>query len=80
MFAKDLNYFEQLKRKAVRVIVYESKNKLNTVREVIENKGYAVGFKNLIAWINGQLPSNEIIGQALREEIRMYPGKLLFVN
>ncbi|MFD0966126.1 RNA-binding domain-containing protein [Seminibacterium arietis] len=73
LFAKDLNYFEQLKRKAVRVIVYESKNKLNTVREVIENKGYAVGFKNLIAWINGQLPSNEIIGQALREEIRMYP-------
>lgn len=73
LFAKDLNHFEQLKRKAVRVIVYEGKNKLNTIREVMGNKGYAVGFENLIAWINGQLPSNEIIGQALREEIRMYP-------
>lgn len=73
LFAKDLNYFEHLNRKAVRVIVYEGKNKLNTIREVMGNKGYAVGFENLIAWINGQLPSNEIIGQALREEIRMYP-------
>lgn len=73
LFAKDLNAFDQLKRKAVRVIVYDGKNKLNTIREVIGNKGYAVGFENLIEWINGQLPSNEIIGQALREEIRMYP-------
>ena len=73
LFAKDLNAFDQLKRKAVRVIVYAGKNKLNTIREVMGNKGYAVGFENLIEWINGQLPSNEIIGQALREEIRMYP-------
>lgn len=73
LFAKNLENFEQLKRKSVRVIVYEGKNKLNTIREVIGNKGYAVGFESLIQWINSQLPSNEIIGQALRDEIRMYP-------
>ncbi|QIW15449.1 transcriptional regulator [Pasteurellaceae bacterium RH1A] len=73
LFAKNLDNFEHLKRKSVRVIVYKGKNKLNTEREVIGNKGYAVGYENLIHWINGQLPSNEIIGQALREEIRMYP-------
>lgn len=73
LFAKDLNQFELLKRKSIRVIVYSGKNKLNTIREVIGNKGYAVGFEGLIEWINGQLPSNEIIGTALREETRMYP-------
>lgn len=73
LLAKDLNQFEQLKRKAVRVIVYNGKNKLDTLREIIGNKGYMVGFEGLIEWINGQLPSNEIIGQAFREEIRMYP-------
>ena len=52
LFAKNLENFEQLKRKSVRVIVYEGKNKLNTIREVIGNKGYAVGFESLIQWIN----------------------------
>ncbi|MGX3066619.1 RNA-binding domain-containing protein [Ursidibacter arcticus] len=73
LLAKDLEQFDLLKRKAIRVIVYDGKNKLNTIREIIGNKGYMVGFENLIEWINGQLPSNEMIGQAFREEIRMYP-------
>lgn len=73
LLAKDLDQFEKLKRKAVRVIIYEGKNKLNTIREIIGNKGYMVGFESLVEWINSQLPSNEIIGQAFREEIRMYP-------
>ena len=27
----------------------------------------------LIDWVNGQLPANEEIGRALREDVRMYP-------
>lgn len=73
LFAKDLNSFPELKRKSVRVIVYEGKNKLKTIREQKGIRGYAVGFEGLINWINAQLPANEVIGKALRKEVRMYP-------
>ena len=73
LFAKDLNQFQGLKRKSIRVIIYDGKNKLKTIREQIGVKGYAVGFEGLIDWVNSQLPANEVIGRALRKEIRMYP-------
>ncbi len=73
LFAKNLNDFSTLYRKAVRVIIYDGKNKLHTTREEIRENGYAVGFIGLINWINSQLPTNEVIGQALRKEVRMYP-------
>ncbi len=73
LFAKDINNFPGLSRKAIRVIVYEGNNRLNTIREQIGSKGYAVGFVGLIDWVNGQLPSNEEIGKALRRDVRMYP-------
>ena len=73
LFAKDLNNFSGLKRKAIRVIVYDGKNKLKTIREQIGRRGYAVGFVGLVNWVNGQLPMNEVIGDALRSEVSMYP-------
>ncbi len=73
LFAKDLRQFDSLSRKAPRVIVYKGANKLETVREQIGVKGYAVGFEGLVGFINSQLPANEVIGQALRTETRMYP-------
>ncbi len=73
LFAKDLKQFPSLYRKSVRVIIYDGKNKLKTIRERIEVRGYAVIFSYLINWINSQLPANEVIGKALRKEVRMYP-------
>lgn len=73
VFAKSLGDFDELKRKVVRVIVYKGKNKLETIREQVFDKGYAIGFESMVLWINGQLPSNEEIGQALRKDARMYP-------
>ncbi|MED5606500.1 MULTISPECIES: ATP-binding protein [unclassified Pseudomonas] len=73
LLAKDLREFEFLQRKAVRVVTYKGKNKLATERDLIGQKGYAVGFEGLISYVNGQLPMNEVIGQALREEARMFP-------
>lgn len=73
LLAKDLRHFDSLQRKAVRVIKYRSNNKLETERDHIIYKGYASGFEDLIEYINGQLPMNEIIGTALRKEVRMYP-------
>ena len=73
LFAKQLKDFESVERKSVRVIVYSGKNKVKTEREQIGGKGYALGFEGLVDWINSQLPANEEIGKALRNETRMYP-------
>lgn len=73
LLAKDLRQFDTLRRKTPRVIVYKGKNKLETVRDQIGGKGYAVGFEGLIGYISSQLPANEVIGKALREETQMYP-------
>ncbi len=73
LFAKNLKDFESVERKSVRVIVYKGKNKVETEREQIGAKGYALGFEGLVDWINSQLPANEEIGKALRKDTRMYP-------
>lgn len=73
LFARDLNKFGRLSRKAVRVIIYKGKNRLQTVREQIGGKGYAIGFEGLINYINDKLPINEEIGKAFRKEVKMYP-------
>jgi predicted HTH transcriptional regulator len=73
LFAKDLNDFPDLKRKAIRVIVYKHNNKIETIREQIGGKGYVSGYQGLIDWVNSQLPANEEIGKAFRDDKRMYP-------
>ncbi|WP_426744668.1 ATP-binding protein [Myxococcus faecalis] len=73
LFAKKLTDFGPLGRKAVRVIVYEGGGRLKTLKEQVESKGYAAGFETLIAFVNGLVPSNEVIGQALRKSVPMYP-------
>lgn len=73
LFAKNLDEFDGLTRKAPRVIVYTGKGKLSTRSDQFVPKGYAVGFDTLIRYVNAQLPSNEIIGRAFRETARMFP-------
>jgi ATP-dependent DNA helicase RecG len=73
LFAKDLNKFDTLRHKSARVTVYQGANKLNIMRDQVGAKGYAIGFARLVGYINNQLPANEVIGQALRNDVRMYP-------
>jgi len=73
LFAKNLKAFEGLARKAVRVIVYDGKNRIKTVKDQTGSKGYAIGFESLVDYINDKLPSNEEIKKTLRETVRMYP-------
>ena len=73
LFAKQLEQFGRLARKAPRVIVYEGTNKLKTKLDKPGTKGYAVGFQGLVEFINGLVPSNEGIEQALRREVKMFP-------
>ncbi|AKH68163.1 putative transcriptional regulator with HTH domain [Spongiibacter sp. IMCC21906] len=73
LFAKKLQNFQHLGRKAVRLILYRGNSRIETVREFGGNKGYAVGFEGLIDYIKTLLPSNEEIGKAFRKEVPMYP-------
>jgi predicted HTH transcriptional regulator len=73
LFAKKLDSFSRLKRKAVRVIQYKGNGKLETLREQVGNKGYASGFEGLINFIMALVPKNEVIGRALRRDVPMFP-------
>lgn len=73
VFAKNLRDFDTLYRKAIRVIIYKGKDKLNTEREKIFEQGYALSFPAVAEWINDRLPANEEIGRSLRNSVQMYP-------
>ncbi|MHA3887625.1 ATP-binding protein [Stutzerimonas degradans] len=73
LFARELKKFKGLARKAVRLIVYEGKGRLKTLREQVGQKGYASGFEGLVEYLSALLPRNEVIGKALRKEVPMYP-------
>lgn len=73
LFAKDLNSFDRLKRKAIRVIQYDGNSKLKTFKDDTWHKGYAVEFEGLMKYISGLLPSNEEISKAFRKDIQVYP-------
>lgn len=75
LFAVRLGDFEaSLERKAVRFVAYGGKNRAATVTHRLDGqKGYAVGFQGLMAYLNGLLPKNEHIGAALREARPLFP-------
>ena len=73
LLARRLDDFPTLGRKAMRVIQYRGAGRIETVKEQVSGKGYANGFEALIGYVNGLLPSNEVMGQALRRQVPMYP-------
>lgn len=73
LLAKNLKNFSGVSRKAARVVVYAGDSKLNTKSDITGEKGYAVGFKGLVAYVMGQLPQNEIIEDAIRKEVKLVP-------
>ncbi|MCE5278033.1 MAG: ATP-binding protein [Planctomycetaceae bacterium] len=73
LFASDLSKFQRLARKAVRVVEYEGDGRIRTKREHQGRKGYAAGFEGLIGFLKGILPENEVIGDALRKAVPIYP-------
>lgn len=73
LFARDLREFPSLARKAVRVIIYKGTDRIETEREREERRGYANGFRNVIEFLDARIPSNEVIAQALRKTVPMYP-------
>ena len=73
LFAKKLSVFERLSRKAVRVIQYRGINKLNMMREMTEERGYAVGFDGVIQYLMAITPSDIPIEGGSRMIKTAYP-------
>jgi len=73
LFAKKLDDFPTLKRKAMRVIRYKGDSRVETLREHVAARGYASGFSALLEGIDAQLPASEVIGLALRRSMPMFP-------
>jgi ATP-dependent DNA helicase RecG len=73
LFAKNINKFETVARKALRVVQYEGVNKIKTLRDQTGQLGYANGFARLMTYLSGLLPEHEHIVTAKRETLRMYP-------
>lgn len=73
LFAKNLEDFDNLNKRTIRIIFYKGKGRLETIKEYEGKKGYAIEFESLIDYIVDRLPSNEIIEKALRKEVKMYP-------
>ena len=73
LFAKQLDDFPSLRRKSVRVVQYRGLGRTETLKEKEWDKGYAAGFEGLLGYINGLVPGNEVIGQALRRSVPMFP-------
>jgi len=73
LFAKRLDAFHALRRKAMRVIQYRGSSRTETLKEQEGAKGYACGFAEMIGYIRGLLPADEVIGEALRRSVPMFP-------
>lgn len=77
LIARDLKRFWTMSRKAVRLIIYKGRARLETEREQEGQKGYALGFEGLMDFLKARLPRNEVIGEAFRKDVPMYPDLAL---
>jgi predicted HTH transcriptional regulator len=73
LLAKALGDFPDLGRKAPRVVTYSGQSKFETRLDETGRKGYAVGFQRLVSFVMSQLPQNEVIEGALRQEVKLVP-------
>ena len=77
LFAKDLNQFQHLKRKAVRAIQYKGAGRTNAIREEVFNQGYAMAFENICKYIVSLIPQSEEITGVYRQKHMMFPEKAI---
>jgi predicted HTH transcriptional regulator len=73
LFAKKLDEFDTLRRKALRVIQYSGPNRAEAVKEIVGSRGYASGFKGAIGFITRRLPYREVMREGIRENRPVYP-------
>jgi ATP-dependent DNA helicase RecG len=73
LLARRLADFPDVARKAARVVVYTDTSKLSTKLDRTWEAGYAVGFRELVAFAMSQVPRHEVIEAGLRREVLLVP-------
>lgn len=73
LLALNINDFQYLKGRAVRVLCYKGTNNRELIKEQIGQFGYAAGFEGLIKFILNNIRQEEIIKDALRKNEPIYP-------
>lgn len=71
--ARDLTAYQSLGRKAVRVIRYRGRDKLDTLEDRTVVTGYASGFRDLLRVVMAAVPGHEEIVEGLRRSVPMVP-------
>ncbi|BAK69739.1 ATP-binding protein [Aliarcobacter butzleri] len=77
LFSTKLSNFPSLSRKSIRVIKYKGNSKIKTEFEQEGHRGYASGFRGLIKYIMDKLPRNEVIKNAIRKDVPLYPETVI---
>lgn len=75
--ARNINDFPEISRKASRLIVYNGNDKLDTRHDVTGQKGYAAGFQGLVRLCMQHMPQNEVVQDALRKTVPLFPERAL---
>ena len=73
LFAKNLNQFPRLGRKAMRVVEYEGAGRFNSLRQQTSEVGYAVGLDGIVDYIMTLAPSRHVIEGAIRRTVTKFP-------
>ncbi len=73
LLAQNLQNFSRPQNKGIRIISYRGINRLDAIKDVTFQRGYAVGFENIIHYIQSQIPEPEKIEGILRSTKSIYP-------
>lgn len=75
--ARDLSDFPEIERKAPRLIVYNGQDKLDTRKDILGRRGYAAGLQGLVRSCMEYIPQNEVVQDALRKTVPLFPERAL---
>jgi len=73
LFANDLSTFDYLNAKPVRILKYLGTSNLVLEKEYTEIRGYAAAFDDMVEYVMQNLPQQEIIKGAIRQNKTDYP-------
>ena len=74
LFSKSLEAFPTVKRKAVRVMLYSGRGRIDMLKERTFDQGYAVCMEALFDYVMTLVPARETIQGALRTTVTAYPA------
>lgn len=73
LFARDFQEFPDIRRKALRLAIFQSDTKLSLLREITFEEGYISAFQRVLDVLKGVIPVTEVFEGAERKEKTAYP-------